>query len=118
MEEKGREEQLKKEGVKYDGDKLRYDLLPADALMELVKVYTMGAKKYSDNNWRLGLKYTRVFAALMRHAWSWFLGSDKDYESGLHPLAHSAWCCLTLISYSKTRNEFDDRIKFPDLLDS
>lgn len=111
MKDKDRKEQLEREGVKYDNGKLRYDLIPADSLEELAKVYTMGSKKYTDHNWRKGILYGRIFAALMRHAWSWFRGSDKDYESGLHPLAHVAWCCFTLINYTKTHPEFDDRIK-------
>jgi hypothetical protein len=111
MEDKEKKELLKREGVKYDGGKLRYDLIPADSLEELAKVYTMGAKKYEDHNWRKGMLWSRVFAALMRHSWSWFQGYDKDYESGLHPLAHAAWCCFTLMNYAKTRKEFDDRIK-------
>jgi len=34
-------------GVKFDADKLRYDLLPVDELEEVVQVLTDGAKKYS-----------------------------------------------------------------------
>lgn len=40
------------DGIKYDGEKLRYDLLPVEALEQITKVLTYGAKKYSDNNWR------------------------------------------------------------------
>jgi hypothetical protein len=36
------------EGRKYDGDKLRYDLIPVGPLAEVAKVYTIGAKKYAD----------------------------------------------------------------------
>lgn len=111
MEDKERKEQLKIEGVKYDGGKLRYDLIPADALEELAAIYTMGAGKYEDHNWRKGMSWSRVFAALMRHAWAWFRGEDIDPESGLSHLAHAAWNCFTLINYAKTRPEFDNRIK-------
>jgi len=100
------------QGVKYDKDKLRWDLLPTEALEELVKVYTMGAKKYEDRNWEKGIKYTRIFAAIMRHAWGWFKGEDKDLESGLHPLAHAAWGCLALIHYSKYNKDMDNRPKY------
>ena len=114
MTEEGRKEQLEKEGVKYDGGKLRYDLLPADSLKELVKVYTMGAEKYTDHNWRKGLKWSRVFGALMRHAWSWFMGEDLDPESGLNHMTHAAWNCFTLVSFAATHPELDDRIKNDD----
>jgi|GEM_PF-1419395 len=111
MNEKERLALLKKEGVKYDGGKLRYDLIPADCLEELAKIYTMGAQKYDDHNWRKGMKWSRPFAALMRHAWSWFKGEDIDPESGLPHLAHAAWNCFTLLNYSRSHPEYDDRIK-------
>lgn len=111
MEEKSLEK-LKKEGVKYDGNKLRFDLLPFDALIEVVKVYTFGALKYLPDNWRKGLKWSRVFGALCRHSIAWFLGEEKDVETGIHHMAHAAWCCLTLMNYSKTHVDLDDRYKF------
>lgn len=111
MEDKDRKEQLEREGVKYDGGKLRYDLIPPDALEQLAAIYTMGAQKYDEHNWRNGMKWSRIFGALMRHAWSWFAGQDIDPESGLNHMAHAAWNCFTLITYSRIRPEFDDRIK-------
>lgn len=111
MEDKDKKELLEREGVKYDGGKLRYDLIPADALEQLAAIYTMGAKKYTDNNWRKGMSWSRPFSALMRHAWAWFRGEDIDPESGLNHLAHAAWNCFTLINYSKSHPEFDNRIK-------
>ena len=111
MNDKEKKEQLEREGVKYDEGKLRYDLIPADALAELAAACTMGAKKYEDNNWRKGISWSRPFAALMRHAWSWFRGEDIDPESGLSHLAHASWNCFTLMNYTKTHPEFDNRIK-------
>ena len=100
-----------KEGVKYDKGKLRYDLIPSDALEQLAAVYTIGADKYEDNNWRKGMKWSRPFAALMRHAWAWFRGEDIDPESGLNHMIHAAWNCFTLVNYAKTHPEFDNRVK-------
>jgi hypothetical protein len=34
-------------GIKFDGDKVRWDLMPWDALEEIAKVLTVGAKKYT-----------------------------------------------------------------------
>ena len=99
------------EGTKYDGDKLRFDLLPPEALQELVAVYTMGAKKYEDRNWEKGIKWGRVFGALQRHVWKFWEGEEQDEESGLSHMAHAAWCCLALLQYSKKRRDFDDRPK-------
>ncbi len=53
-------------GVKHDQDKTRYELLPAEFLDGVAQVLTFGAKKYADRNWESGIKYSRVFGALMR----------------------------------------------------
>lgn len=99
------------EGLKYDADKLRFDLIAVEPLEEVAAIYTMGAKKYADNNWRKGLKWGRVFGAIMRHLWAWWRGQDLDPESGRSHLAHAAWGCLTLMEYTKTHPELDDRVK-------
>ena len=66
-------------GVKYDEDKLRYDLIPPLALAELVKVLTHGAKKYGDDNWRnVQDSKKRYFAAAQRHQWQHKQGIIRD----------------------------------------
>lgn len=99
-----------KEGTKYDEGKLRYDLLPPDAVQELVRVYDYGALKYADRNWEKGMKWSRCFSALMRHSWAFWMGENLDPESGLPHMAHAAFCCLALIRYVKRNKEFDDRV--------
>lgn len=98
-----------KAGVKYDGEKLRYDLISQIALEELAKVYTMGAKKYEDHNWRKGMKWSRIFSALMRHMWAFWRGEENDSESGLSHVAHAMWNCATLLEYAQMHRKFDDR---------
>lgn len=97
------------EGSKYDTGKLRYDLIPTYPLSQLASVYTYGVQKYSEHNWRKGIKFSRIFSALMRHCWSYWSGSDTDEESGLPHLSHAAWCLFTLLEYSRCRKELDDR---------
>ena len=99
----------REEGKKYDKGKERWDLVPYDALEEVVKVYTLGAEKYGERNWEKGISYTRIFAAVMRHIVAWWNGEDADSESGLSHLAHAAWGMLALLYYEKHRKEFDDR---------
>lgn len=99
------------EGVKYDGGKPKWDLLPSDALEEIVKVYTMGAVKYAPHNWAQGMSWSRVFAAMMRHAWAYWRGEDIDPESGLNHMAHVGWGALTLLAYAKRDVGLDDRFK-------
>lgn len=101
-------------GIKKDEGKLRFDLLPAKPLMELVRVYSIGAKKYEPRGWEKGLAFGRVFAAMMRHAWRWWLGEPFDQEDGQHHLASVAWCALALLEYDlapERYGQFDDRPK-------
>lgn len=99
-----------KEAMRFNTGKPRWDLLPGDALSELVAVYTMGAEKYADRNWEKGLKWTNCFASMMRHSWKWMMGEDLDDESGLHHMAHVAWNALAIVAFFKRRRtDLDDR---------
>lgn len=100
------------QGTKNDAGKLRYDLLPGDALAELVRVYTIGAKKYADRNWEQGIAYGRIFAAMNRHAWAWWGGEQLDPVDGQHHLSSVAWCALALLHFDLSPAKyfsFDDR---------
>jgi len=100
---------MREEGKKNDGGKLRLDLVPVLAIQALGEVLTMGADKYGDNNWRGGLKWSRVYAAVQRHLNSWWGGSTYDEESGLNHLKHALCNIAFLIEYTETHPEFDDR---------
>jgi hypothetical protein len=95
----------------FDAGKLRYDLIPPDALRELARVYTVGAQKYGDRNWEKGMSWGRAFGSLMRHLWDWFWGVEADEEDGLHPLAHGAFRVFQLLAYSLRKIGIDDRPK-------
>lgn len=95
--------------LRFDDGKIRHDLLPGHALNELAKVYTMGAKKYADNNWRKGMKWSRVLASLKRHLNYIENGVDFDDESKLLHAAHVAWNAITLLEYYKIYPQGDDR---------
>lgn len=97
------------EGAKSDQGKVGVHLLPSDPLIEIAKVLDFGAKKYAAYNWTKGIKWSRVFAASLRHMWAWFKGEDRDPESGLSHLAHAGCCILFLLQYELTRRSFDDR---------
>ena len=84
-------------GVKHDHGKPEYSLIPPLAEEEVVKVLTMGAKKYSPENWRLIDNIPkRYMDAAMRHMADWRKGKDLDSESELNHLAH-AICCLQFV---------------------
>ena len=40
------------QGIKYDQDKDRWDLVPWSEFKEVVKVLTYGASKYGPENWK------------------------------------------------------------------
>ena len=86
---------MENKGLKFDTGKLRYDLVPPEALREIVKILTFGAAKYGAHNWK-GVGKERYAAALMRHFEAWRMGEKKDEESGNHHLAHAS-CCLFFI---------------------
>lgn len=101
------------EAVKYDVGKIPWHLLPVESLEEICKVLEFGAKKYAEDNWRLGMSWKRMARAGIGHMFSWLKGEDKDPETGLSHLAHAGCCVLFLLWYEKHKTELDDRWKPP-----
>ena len=58
------------------------------AMTGLARVMTMGAKKYSRDNWKLYDDENRLVAALLRHLMAWKGGELMDPESGESHLSH------------------------------
>jgi hypothetical protein len=97
------------EGKKFDGEKVGAHLLPPGPLLEIAEILDFGAKKYDAWNWSKGIKYSRVYAATLRHLWAWYRGEDNDPETGKSHLAHAGCCILFLLQYVRTRRSYDDR---------
>ena len=96
-EEKVLDKEPKKEdnsGIKYDSEKPELYLLPPLSLIEVGKVLTYGANKYSPDNWRRvpGLQ-ERYTSAALRHLFADMGGEALDDETNCSHLAH-AICCL------------------------
>jgi len=98
-------------GIKNDANKPRVELLSSIALVEVSKVMTFGAKKYSAHNWRGGISWSRVLGAALRHLLAFLGGENKDPETGLSHLAHAGCCIMFLLEYESTHPELDDRFK-------
>lgn len=80
---------MQKDGRKYDGGKLRYDLIPVLALEEVTRVITLGAEKYDPENWkRVPEGRRRYTAAAFRHIEAWRKGEVTD-EIGTHHIANA-----------------------------
>lgn len=77
------------EFLKFDAEKLRYDLIPPSAVKALAEVLTFGARKYKPNNWKNCQDPERYLAALIRHVEAYRSGEELDADSGLPHLAHA-----------------------------
>ena len=97
------------DGNKYDDGKPAMDLLPPELLTAVADVLQYGAQKYEPRNWEKGMRWGRVFAALMRHMWAWWAGENIDKETGKSHLHHAACCIAFLIAYEARGVGTDDR---------
>lgn len=100
-------------GLKFDKGKLRLDLLDAESIEELARVLGFGAEKYAENNWRKGIKMTRLLAASFRHLFAIMRGEDIDEETGLQHAAHLMCCAMFMIWTLRHRKDMDDRWRNP-----
>ncbi len=89
----------------------RFDLIPAGPLWAVAELYGRGAAKYEDRNWEKGYDWSLSFAALQRHAWSFWAGQDTDPETGLPHMASVIFHAMALIEFATTHPGFDDRPK-------
>ena len=97
-------------GIKNDSGKLRFELLPPEAIEQIVHVLTKGAEKYVQRNWEKGISYGRVYGALQRHLNEFWKGNNLDPEWDIHHLAHAGCCLLFLLTYeARGMKEWDDR---------
>lgn len=86
--------------MKFDGDKIRMELLPFNSLEAIAEVLTFGAKKYEANSWQtLDNAEERYKGALLRHFAAMQKGESLDGESGLSHAAHMACDALFLLHF-------------------
>jgi hypothetical protein len=96
------------EGVKFDTDKVRMELIPPELLVAVGTILTFGAEKYDDRNWEKGMNWSRIYGALLRHLIAFASGEKVDPESG-HPHLWHAGCCIAfLITYEAREIGLDD----------
>ena len=77
-------------GFKDDKQKIRWELLPMDAIEQIAVIMTHGAIKYEDDNWKK-VEPERYVGALLRHLCAHLKGEVLDKDSGLLHLSHM--CC-------------------------
>lgn len=96
-------------GRKDDDGKLRFDLIPPEALNYLAAGLTTGAHDYDARNWENGFEWNRAYAALQRHLNAWQALERFDVKTGLPHLA-LAMCELSFLCAFENRghNRFQD----------
>tara|TARA_B110000444_G_scaffold134982_1_gene126801 strand:+ start:27513 stop:27812 length:300 start_codon:yes stop_codon:yes gene_type:complete len=93
-------------GIKYDSEKPDYSLIPPNALDDVAKVLTYGAKKYDRHNWQnLENLDDRYFAAAQRHLWALKRGETHDRETEIHHAAHAICCMMFLLEFNYLQSE-------------
>lgn len=86
---------------KFDGEKVRLDLVEPSLIEAIGKVRTYGVKKYTDEqSWRK-VEKPRYIAAAMRHFEAYRKGEINDTESGMPHLWHCACNLMFLIELEK-----------------
>lgn len=98
-------------GVKFDQGKPPMSLIPVEAKRGLAAVLAFGAQKYSKNNWRGGMAWSRLMDSAYRHLDAFCAGEDLDPETGLSHIDHLQACAAFLSTYVKTGLGTDDRWK-------
>jgi uncharacterized HAD superfamily protein len=96
--------------LRFDGSKIRLDLVSPTATKELARVLTFGANKYEAHNWTKGMRWSRVLASLERHLNAIKAGIDYDEETGCLHSAHVMCNAMFLTDYYKIYPQGDDRL--------
>ena len=99
--------------IKFDGDKPRFDLVPAEWQLGDAQILTFGARKYKPNNWRHVDDIGRYIAALERHLNEFKQALEtKDYkrfydeETGLHHMKHLRTNAGFLLTLTEERDDY------------
>jgi hypothetical protein len=100
-----------KQALRYNEGKLQWSMIDFKSLEGMVRVLEMGARKYSKDNWKLGMPVTQVCESLMRHLFAYMSGEDTDPESGESHMSHVLVNAMFVEYIMKERSEFDDRKK-------
>lgn len=98
--------QLRKWGIKmsdnsfekFDDDKIQPSLITPSYIKGTAKVLTLGAKKYSKDNWQKCDDRSRYEDALLRHILAYQSGEKCDPETGLSHLYHAS-CNLMFLDH-------------------
>ena len=91
---------------------IRYDLIPAQGVLEVSKVLTQKLEKHGKNEWKYGISWTEVLSSLKKHLNEFESGQDYT-KSGLLHIAEVAMDALILAEYYSIYPQGDDRVIAP-----
>lgn len=98
------------EAKKNDQGKANLALLDLSVFSGLCQVIEFGAKKYGLNNWKKGLRYSRLISAALRHIDAFNQGEDLNPEDGMLHHIDQAICNLYFLKHQIiNRTGLDDR---------
>jgi len=103
----------KSKGMRFSAKKIEFGLIPKDALVEIARVYHVGAQKYEKNNWLNDMNYSQMMEPLERHYMQWSMGNTTDPDTKCHHLSQVIWNAIALLTYELRGLGVDDRHKLP-----
>lgn len=101
---------MEDKGLRFNEGKTQLGLIPPHSLEQLGRVLTFGAEKYTRNNYRKGMKWSKVLDSLERHINAFKSGEDYDEESGELHMAHVMCNASFLLEYYSIYPQGDDRV--------
>ena len=79
---------MKLKSDRFNEGKPKWSLVHFKSMEPLVRVLEYGAKKYSSDNWKVGLDKKEILESLSRHLFALMDGEELDKESGLSHIGH------------------------------
>lgn len=96
-------------GIKHDQGKPPLSILTRESLDGEAKALAYGAAKYGKHNYQMGMAWSRVLDACLRHVYAFSGKEDFDDESKLNHLYHAKANLAILIFYYENKLGTDDR---------
>lgn len=97
-----------KQALRYNQGKVNWSLVDFKSLEPMVDVLAYGTKKYSRDNWRLGMPATQIIESMLRHTFSLLNGEFIDNESLCYHVGHIQCNAMFLAYVLAEKPEFND----------
>jgi len=96
------------QALRYNQGKVNWSLVDFKSLEPMVDVLAYGTKKYSRDNWRLGMPATQIIESMLRHTFSLLNGEFIDNESLCYHVGHIQCNAMFLAYVLAEKPEFND----------